>query len=420
MPSETTPARQSPTPWPAGWLVPYREAFLAELEGLGYASGTIRHYQHAIDLFREQVALRGLGPVDIDAASLAELQDAVPKPRSSGARRNRRFCLARFANHLVTAGVLDAPAVEPSPLPGRLEQLCADYGDWLRLERGLSRSTACACRQFLRRFLVFLFGDEPGDLNRIGPENVRAFLALPSAVPRRGQGLDKKATDLRRMFRFMFATGLTRRDLVPCVPKIAARSRHGASCHLSAGEVRRLVAAVNGEGATGRRDRAVLLLLARLGLRSQEVAAVRLDDINWRTGEITIRGKRGFHDRMPLPVDVGEAVSDYVLNERAGRSRHLFVTLRAPHRPFRTPHFIRSMLVDAFARAGVTPPDGRVRAHLLRHSLAVDMLNCGNSLDEIGDVLRHRSRTTTTIYARHGIEALRPLARPWPVRGELR
>ena len=204
------------------------------------------------------------------------------------------------------------------------------------------------------------------------------------------------------------------------MPKIAARSRHGASCHLSAGEVRRLVAAVNGDGATGRRDRAVLLLLARLGLRSQEVTAIRLDDINWRTGEITIRGKRGFHDRMPLPVDVGEAVSDYALNERAGRSRHLFVTLRAPHRPFRTPHFIRSMLVDAFARAGVTPPNGRVRAHLLRHSLAVDMLNCGNSLDEVGDVLRHRSRTTTTIYARHGIEALRPLARPWPVQGEPR
>ena len=193
-PSETTPAT-IPDTMPRRLAGPV-QAFLA-LEGLGYAG-----YDRArIDLFREQVALRGLGPVDIDAAGLAELQDAVPKPRSSGARRNRRFCLARFTNHLVTAGVLDAPAVEPSPLPGRLEQLCADYGDWLRLERGLSRSTACACRQFFRRFLVFLFGDEPGDLNRIGPENVRAFLALPSAVPRRGQGLDKKATDLRRMFR---------------------------------------------------------------------------------------------------------------------------------------------------------------------------------------------------------------------------
>ena len=222
------------------------------------------------------------------------------------------------------------------------------------------------------------------------------------------------------MFRFLFATGRTRRDLVPCVPKIAARSKLGASRHLSAEEVRRLVAAVNGEGAAGRRDRAVMLLLARLGLRGQEIHAIRLDDINWRAGEILIRGKRGFHDRMPLPIDVGEAISDYILNERAGRSRHLFVTLRAPHRPFRTTQFIRSMLVDAFARAGVTLPEGGVCTHLLRHSLAVNMLNRGNSLDEVGDVLRHRSRMATTIYARHGIEALRPLARPWPVQGEPR
>ncbi len=123
---------------------------------------------------------------------------------------------------------------------------------------------------------------------------------------------------------------------------------------------------------------------------------------------------------MPLPVDVGEAIADDVLNGRAGGSRRLFVTLRAPHRPFRTTHFIRSMLVGAFARSGVTPPGGRVRAHLLRHSLAVAMLDLGNSLDEVGDVLRHRSRAATTIYARHGIEALRPLARTWPVQGEPR
>ncbi len=107
---------------------------------------------------------------------------------------------------------------------------------------------------------------------------------------------------------------------------------------------------------------------------------------------------------MPLPVDVGEAISDYDINGRAGGSRHLFVTLRAPHLPFRTTNYIRSMLVDAFARAGVTPPKGEVRTSLLRHSLAVNMLNRGNLLDEVGDVLRHRSRTTTTSYARHGIK----------------
>jgi len=420
VPSETDPKRQSTATYPADWLIPHSEVFLTELEVLGYASGTIHHYQHAIDLFREQVAVRGLGSGDITALGLAEMQDSMPAPCSRNAIRSRRACAARFIEHLVSAGVVATSAVGPSPPPSRLERLSADYGDWLRLQRGLSMSTISGSQRFLRRFLVFLFGEEPGDLNGIGPESVRAFIALAPAVPGRGQGLETKAAHLRRMFRFMFATELTRRDLVLCVPMIAARSRNGASCHLSPGEVRSLVAAVNGEGAAGRRDRAVMLLLARLGLRSQEVAAIRLDDINWRAGEILIRGKRGFHDRMPLPVDVGEVLSDYILNGRAGRSRHLFVTLRAPHRPFRTTHFIQSMLVDAFARAGVTPPEGGVRAHLLRHSLAVSMLNCGNSLDEVGDVLRHRSRTTTTIYARHGIEALRPLARMWPIDGEPR
>ncbi|MYF71225.1 MAG: tyrosine-type recombinase/integrase, partial [Proteobacteria bacterium] len=119
-------------------------------------------------------------------------------------------------------------------------------------------------------------------------------------------------------------------------------------------------------------------------------------------------------------VDVGEAIADYILNGRAGRSRSLFVTLRAPHPPLRTTHVIRRMLVDAFAKAAVPSPKGGVRTHLLRHALAVDMLNRGNSLNEIGDVLRHRSRTATTIYARHGIETLRALARSWPIQGDPR
>ena len=420
MPSDADRTRQPCATSHRDWLIPYREEFLAELEELGYAPGTILHFCHAIDLFWEQVTVHGLGPGDIDAPVLAELQDAMPKRRSLNASRCRRSCLTRFADYLVAAGVIAAPAADSSPPPGRLERLGADYGDWLRRERGLGESTISDSRRFLKRFLTFLFGEDPGDLKGIGPQEVRAFLALPSAVPGRGQDLEAKASHLRRLFRFMFATGLTRRDLVPCVPKIATRSRHGASCHLSPEEVRRLVAVVNGDGTAGRRDRAVMLLLARLGLRGQEVAAIQLDDIDWRAGEMLVRGKRGLRDRMPLPVDVGEALADYVLNGRAGGSRHLFVTLRAPHRPFRTTYFIRSMLVDAFARSGVTPPEEGVRTRLLRHSLAVSMLDLGNSLDEVGDVLRHRSRTTTTIYARHGIKALRPLARTWPVQGEPR
>ena len=418
MPPKTDRTHRSPSTCPADWLIPYGESFLAELGTLGHAPSSINVHRHAVDLFREQVAARGLGPGDIDAPCLAEMQASMPEPRSRNAIHSRSACIGRFVGHLVSLGAIASITPEPLPPPDRLGRLAADYGDWLRRERGLGERTVSESCWFLRRFLTFLFGPEPGDLNGIGPQEVRAFLALPSARPGCGPGLVNRAVGLRRLFRFMFATGLTRRDLVPCVPKVAARSGHGASCSLAVGEVRRLVAAVGGDDPAGRRDRAVMLLLARLGLRSQEIRAIRLDDINWRAGEITVRGKGGRHDRMPLPVDVGQAIADHVMNGRAGRSRQLFVSLKAPFRPMRTTRFIRNMLADAFERAGIAPPEGGVRTHLLRQSLAVSMLDLGQSLDEVGDVLRHRSRATTTIYARHGLGALRPLARPWPVRGE--
>ena len=161
---------QSDLPCPANWLIPYREVFLAELETLGYAHGTSYHYRHAIDLFLEQVAVRGLGPGDVDAAGVVELQDAVPVPRSRNAIRTRRSCVARFVEYLVSAGAIVATSPEPPPAVGWLEQLDANYGDWLRCERGLSESSITNSRYFLRRFLIFLFGEEPGDLNDIGPE----------------------------------------------------------------------------------------------------------------------------------------------------------------------------------------------------------------------------------------------------------
>ena len=135
---------------------------------------------------------------------------------------------------------------------------------------------------------------------------------------------------------------------------------------------------------------------------------------NWGAGELLVRGKGGLHDRMPLPVDVGEAIVAYLRDGRVGRSRHLFVRPLAPHQPLST-QAIRLVLRKAFARTGLKPPEGGIRIHLLRHSLAIDMLGRGASLDEIGEVLRHRSYRTTTNYARYDIEALRSVARPWPV-----
>lgn len=398
-----------------GWLTPFRASFLAGLDGQGYAPATVGEYGRSINRLQAEIGARGLGAGDMDAGVLKEAEDAILARLSAVSRRRRRVHLRRFAAHLAVEGAVAAPLPDPEPPSGRLERLGQAYGEWLRRHRGLGATTIRYRQWFLKRFLTFRFGTESGDLDSIGADDVRTFLALPPGRPSTGQGLATRAGELRCLFRFMFATGLTRVDLSLIVPKVAAPSMHGAVVgHLSAGDIAALAEAVRGDTALARRDLAVLLLMARLGLRSQEITAIRLADINWPSGTILVRGKGGQHDVMPLPVDVGEAIVDYLLNARAGPGQHLFVSVRAPHRPLGYPIFIRRMLRDAFAKAGLAVPEGGIRCQMLRHSLAVRLLQRGASLEQAGDVLRHRLVRTTTIYARYGPELLRPLARPWP------
>lgn len=402
----------------AAWLKPHRDMFLAGLDRLGYAPGTLQIVAGAIDHFIGQVGIRGLDAGDLDPPALECLMDSVPMPRSKGARRQRRTDIARFVSHLAAVGVIAAAPAAPTPPSGPVGTLCEAYGGWLRRERGLSASTAGRRQAFLRSFLTFRFGPAPLDLDAITPEDILTFLNRPPARPPQGPGLPDRAMELRSLFRFLFATGRTRRDLTLSLPPVAVRRFRTVRRHLAAADVQRLVASVRDDDRACRRDRAALLLMSRLGLRAHEVIAIRLDDINWSAGEIVVRGKRRLHDRMPVPVDVGEAMEAYVLHERPRTTvRHLFVTPRAPHRPYAGISFIRSALGTAFARTGLEPPEGVVRTHVLRHSLAVTLLERGNSLDRIGDVLRHRSRASTALYARHDIESLRPLVRPWPTSG---
>ena len=159
----------------------------------------------------------------------------------------------------------------------------------------------------------------------------------------------------------------------------------------------------------------MLLTMARLGLRGQEIIAIRFDDIDWQAGEILIRGKGARQATMPLPVDVGEAMVDWIRRGRQGNSRHLFVRVRPPFVPFASSRPIIVPLRRSYAASGVAPPGGKVRSHVFRHSLAMNLLQNGMPLSDIGNMLRHGSAETTTIYARHDIQALRPLARAWPV-----
>ena len=190
--------------------------------------------------------------------------------------------------------------------------------------------------------------------------------------------------------------------------------------HLTAEQVEVVLEAVRSGSPVKvrRRNYAMILVLARLALRAPEVIAMQIDDIDWRAGEIVVRGKGQVRDRLPLQADVGQALAEYLRYERPPtESRALFVTSRAPHRAFEDSQVLNAILKDAFVRTGLRPPVAYVGSHILRHSLASHMARQGASLEEIGDLLRHRSRASTLIYAKLDIEGLRSIAQPWPIAG---
>lgn len=397
------------------WLASHCQIFLERLCAQGYAPGTVRFYERTICLLQEEIEQRGLRVCDIDGPAIEVVREAVLSKTAKGTRTFAMFCLKRFINHLADAGVVALPDPPAKKLTA-LDSLREEYYIYLRRQRGLSESTIYKCIRYMERFMTFRFGDSIGNLDAITPDDVVNFFYQLKSGSRPFQG--KSLTSyLRNLFKFLFWSGKTRRNLANGIPRVAQSQPANLPRYLKPEDIRRLIEAVRTNDVTGRRNYAMLLLLACLGLRAPEVIAIQLDDIDWRSGEILIRGKGKLHDRMPLTADVGEAIVDYIKNGRTGNSRTLFVSNIAPHRPFKDAQILNSVLKKAFEKTGLKPPQKYVGSHLLRHSLATDMLRNGASLNEIGDVLRHRSRMTTTIYAKHDIDALRSIARPWPVPG---
>ncbi len=246
-------------------------------------------------------------------------------------------------------------------------------------------------------------------VERLGFEVINAFLLSECARASVGAA-NNLVTALRALLRFFYLRGHTTMSLADCVPAGAAWRDSGKSRALDPGDVRRLLASCDRRTADGRRDYAILTVLARLGLRANEVASLSLNDIDWPAGEITVAGKGGRRDRLPVPVDVGQAVADYC---RRGRPRNehraLFLHARAPYSPLSS-SAITQVVVQASRRAGLP----RVGAHRLRHSSASAMRRAGAPLFEIGQVLRHRWVVTTALYAKDDLDALASIARPWP------
>jgi integrase/recombinase XerD len=264
---------------------------------------------------------------------------------TGSARTYARFCLGRFIDHLIEAGVATA-SEPPTKKLTALDRLREEYETYLRRQRGLAESTIDNCTRYMERFLAFRFGDKLDDLNAITPDDIVTFISKLEAgsLPRRYKALP---SHLRSLFKFLFWSGKTRCNLANGLPRVAQTNPDNLPRYLSPEEIRRLLEAVRTNDAIGRRNYAMLLLMARLGLRAPEVIAIQLDDIDWRTGEILIRGKGKLHDRMPLPADAGEAIVEYVRNGRKRDSRALFVSAKTPHPPFKDAQILNALLRDA-------------------------------------------------------------------------
>ena len=293
-----------------------------------------------------------------------------------------------------------------------VEQAVRAFERYLRDERALADATVINYVPFIRGFLADRFGEGAVTLSHLSASDVVRF------VQRQASRLHLKRAklltcSLRSFLRYARYRGDIELDLAAAVPTVANWSMTSIPRAIPADQVRKLLAGISRRTAVGRRDYAILLLLARLGLRSSEVVGLELGDLDWNGGRLSVCGKGGQRTALPLPADVGAAIVAYLRHGRPrSTSRRVFLRARAPIRGFLGQSAVGSLVRHALERAGIEAPTKG--AHQFRHALATQMLRHGASLTEIGDVLRHRSPETTKIYTKVDVDALRTLALPWP------
>jgi integrase/recombinase XerD len=390
------------------------DGFCAWLRGLGYGVGTIRAKLRIVDALARWMVDAGVAVQELDERRAREFIEA--RGRRGLTHRGFERTAVQLIEHLRAGGVVAVPVVARDDSPGAL--LLARYEEFLVRERALAASTIAGYRSVVRAFVEERFVVGGGRPDALGAAEVRDFLLARArgVPPRRAQYV---ACALRSFMRFLFLRGETAVDLSLALPTVRRWRLASVPRDLPEGDVERLLLACDRSTATGRRNYAMLLLFARLGLRANEVMMLDLADLLWREGEIVVRAKGGARHRLPLLPDVGEALAHYLREGRpAGCSRRVFVCARAPHRGFSNPSSVSTVVARAFARAGLAPTSRG--AHTLRHSLATAMMRRGASLAEVGEVLRHRSQNTTEIYAKLDFDALRDVALPWPLAGDER
>jgi integrase len=385
----------------SGPLVCFAAGFRAALEAQGYRPNAVGCQLYVMAHLSRWLQSGGLDVGDLTPARIEQFLIA---------RREAGYTLwlsskgvAPTVDYLRGLGVVPVP--EPVAAVTGVERCLEAFRTYLLEERGLAEGTIWVDVHVAGMFLATRPVADLG-LERLVPAEIVEFVRVHCA----DRGAAYVTAGLRAFLRYCHLAGLIPRPLTDAVPKVASWRLAGLPKAVDPQTVKALLASCDRRTTFGRRDFAVLMLLVRLGLRAGEVTALRLEDIDWRAGDILIRGKGPRLERLPLPADVGEAVAAWLKRGRPRcAAREVITRVRAPHGPLTSGGV--AVIVDAACRrAGVD----HINAHRLRHTAATDMLRAGAGFTEIGQVLRHRSSMTTAIYAKVDRSGLRQVASPWP------
>ena len=397
----------------SGSLSPHLEAFVTSLIDQQYSVISLRSKSWHAAAFDAWLAGRGIGLAEVGDVHIDQFHRRIYQPRSdckAEPRRHEVSALHQLLRYLRKQGFCIPFPTTTVPA----DDWIANFGQFLLRDKGLASGTVCYYCTGVRGFLLHRFGIGPIDFGALYATDVIGFVRDQSHQ-RRPRTLKQIITALRAFLRYVQYRGEVDASLINAVPAVASWSTTPLlSRAISVEHARRVIDSCDTSTSMGLRDRAILLLLARLGLRGGELITLRLDDIDWDAGRLCIRGKNGRECLMPTPSDVGEAIAAYLQRGRPqSADRHLFLRTRAPVRGLlRGSDGIGSMVRNALERAGIDAP--HKGSHQFRHALAVRLLKGGASLPEIGEMLRHRSPMATSIYAKVDVASLRSLALPWP------
>lgn len=389
-----------------GPLVPFAEGFRGELLRRGHPPGVAKHHLVLMGQLNRWLSAENVGASDL---TLDVAERFLESRRAPGQRRVPT--LASLVPLFVYLRDQQVVPPEPPQVPMPGDELLARYRRHLLHDRGLTPITVLRYERFARRFLADRASRTGTETGAEGLTTAEVNAYMLGASSRLVVGSAKReAADLRALLRFLYLDGILQTDLGTAMPPVATWRGTRLPPTMSTAEVEALLASCDRSTTSGRRDYAILVLLARLGLRAGEVAAIQLGDVDWRAGEIRVRGKARRGDCLPLPVEVGEALVGYLTDARPSSvCPQLILTLYAPPRPIH-PSSITNVVYRACRRAGLA----RVGGHRLRHALATEMLRQGGDLLEIAQVLRQSDLATTSGYAKVDRAALRTVAQPWP------